>query len=140
MSEPLVTVAALIYHRKNKKLLFVKRAFEPYVDCWQLPGGHLRMNENVANAVRREVKEETNLDLRPGFFRYYDEIILHKDWHAVVLVFDGEFIGEEIVNSEEVRELRWIGREGMKGLKFAFYHKEIAEDYFNYIEKKEKEK
>jgi len=96
MSEPLATVAALVYDWKKKKLLFVKRAYEPYIDCWQLPGGHLRMNEIAVSAVRREVKEETNLDLKPRFFKYYDEIILHKDWHAAVLVFDGEFLGRRL--------------------------------------------
>jgi len=47
---------------KNKKILLVKRAFEPAKGEWSLPGGFIELGETPENAASRELKEETNLN------------------------------------------------------------------------------
>ena len=44
------------------KVLLIQRANQPFKDRWALPGGFVDMNETVEESVKRELKEETNLE------------------------------------------------------------------------------
>lgn len=46
---------------KKLKILLIRRASFPYKDCWALPGGFCRNNEDVYETARREFYEETNV-------------------------------------------------------------------------------
>ena len=57
-------VAASSVVIKNEKILLVKEIrFGKYI--WSLPGGLLEKGENIIDGVIREVKEETNIDIKP---------------------------------------------------------------------------
>ena len=47
--------------KKALKVLLIKRANYPYMDCWALPGGFAKLGEDVAETARRELYEETNV-------------------------------------------------------------------------------
>lgn len=48
------------------RLLLIRRGHAPSVGLWSVPGGHVEPGETLAQAVVREVREETGLDVRPG--------------------------------------------------------------------------
>ena len=48
--------------KKSLKLLLIKRANYPYKDCWALPGGFCRPDEDVYKTAKRELFEETNVE------------------------------------------------------------------------------
>jgi len=48
--------------KKALKLLLIKRGTYPYKNCWALPGGFCRPNEDVHETARRELFEETNVE------------------------------------------------------------------------------
>ena len=48
--------------KKSLKLLLIKRAGYPYKDCWALPGGFCRPDEDVYETAKRELYEETNVE------------------------------------------------------------------------------
>src|ERR1039457_1742919 len=60
---PIVGVGALIFHRG--RILMAQRGKEPLKGWWSLPGGALEVGESLDFAVRREVREETGLEIEP---------------------------------------------------------------------------
>src|SRR5918996_73404 len=58
---PVVGVGAVVV--RDGRALIVKRAHEPRKGEWSLPGGLLELGESLPDAIRREIKEETTLDV-----------------------------------------------------------------------------
>lgn len=63
-AEPKVAVVARI--ERAGTVLLVRRAIEPGQGLWSLPGGFLNVDETPAQALRREVREETAVDIEPA--------------------------------------------------------------------------
>jgi mutator protein MutT len=61
---PVVGVGAVVV--RDGKALIVKRAHEPRKGEWSLPGGRVELGESLEDAARREIKEETGLDVEIG--------------------------------------------------------------------------
>lgn len=59
---PVAAVGALVTNDANE-LLLVRRARDPGKGKWGLPGGFVDRNESIEDAMRREVREETELEL-----------------------------------------------------------------------------
>ena len=59
--DPKVVVVVVL--EKDKKILMVKRAIPPFIGLWSIPGGYVDRGEIVENAGRREILEETTLDV-----------------------------------------------------------------------------
>ncbi|MFY9150954.1 MAG: NUDIX hydrolase [Prolixibacteraceae bacterium] len=57
---PAVTVDAILISNRNSVLL-IERGREPFLGKWALPGGFIDMDEELDQACRREVEEETGL-------------------------------------------------------------------------------
>src|SRR6266480_1470427 len=73
-TRPLVGVGALIFQRG--KILMAQRGKEPLKGWWSLPGGALETGESLQAAVRREVREETGLEVEPqGVFEIFERIM-----------------------------------------------------------------
>jgi 8-oxo-dGTP diphosphatase len=81
---------------------------------WDIPGGFLDEGEDPLDGLRRELKEETGLDVEPERFlgiwidRYGGdstaESTLNLYWTALV-------VGGEAVPADDVSELRWFNRD-----------------------------
>ncbi len=56
-------LAAVVLVEARGKLVLVKRAIEPALGRWSFPSGYVDRGEAVEDAARREVKEETGLDV-----------------------------------------------------------------------------
>jgi 8-oxo-dGTP diphosphatase len=61
---PIVGVGAVVI--QNGRVLLVRRAQEPLKGEWSLPGGAVEVGETLREAIRREVQEETHLDVEVG--------------------------------------------------------------------------
>ena len=62
VSKIFVTVDVLVINKKTEEILLIKRLNEPFKDCWALPGGFVDENEDLEQAARRELFEETNIE------------------------------------------------------------------------------
>jgi len=85
---PVVGVGAVIV--RDGRALIIKRAHEPRKGEWSLPGGLLELGESLTDAVRREIREETNLDIEVGpIIETFDRV--HRDadgrirYHFVII-------------------------------------------------------
>jgi ADP-ribose pyrophosphatase YjhB (NUDIX family) len=50
---------------RNGKVLLIRRTIEPFIGCWDIPGGFCEVDEHPAQAALREVWEETGLEIEP---------------------------------------------------------------------------
>ncbi|WP_425484562.1 NUDIX hydrolase [Haloechinothrix aidingensis] len=55
-----------VVHDPAGRLLLIRRANEPGKGLWSVPGGRVRPGESDAQALVRELREETGLEVRPG--------------------------------------------------------------------------
>ncbi len=75
-AHPVVGVGAVVV--RDGRALIIKRAHEPRKGEWSLPGGLLELGESLQDAVRREIKEETGLDVEVGpMIETFDRV--HRD-------------------------------------------------------------
>ena len=127
---PETTVAAIVTSVENGKtqVVLIRRGSEPYKGRWWLPGGHIDLYEPAMDAIVREVKEETGLDLNARFVRYFDEVIPAHDIHAVVLVFEGPGTGTLQAQPGEVTEIGWFSLDEARALPLAFRHNQILDE------------
>ena len=60
---PAVTVDVAIFTIRNDelKVLLIKRALDPFLGSWALPGGFVELDESLVEAAKRELKEETGV-------------------------------------------------------------------------------
>ncbi len=122
------TVGAVIW--KEHSVLLAKRDHEPFKGKWCIPGGHVEFGEHPDEAVRREVREETGLELSAcGFFRFYSEYYEHMQWHAVVLIYEGSGEGILVPQAGEVSELRYVPFDQALDMELAFNHNDIIRDF-----------
>jgi 8-oxo-dGTP diphosphatase len=101
------------------RVLLTRRAWEPYAGMWDLPGGFLHEHEHPLDGLRRELAEETGLEVEPtewfGAFMvaYGDE----PDARTVLnLVWEARVVGGEEHAADDVSEVRWFARDELPPL------------------------
>jgi ADP-ribose pyrophosphatase YjhB (NUDIX family) len=116
---PYLAVSAAIV--RDGELLVVRRARPPMQGLFTLPGGGVECGEGLADAVRREVLEETGLTIEPVALAGTREVISHDDngrvqGHFVILAFAARWVAGEPQLNDELAEARWIRPAGLQEL------------------------
>ena len=106
MTTPTAAVGAFIFDRDGR-ILLVERGTPPGVGLWTVPGGKLEMNETLAQAVAREVREETGLVVEVGTLACVVER-MSEGYHYVILDYLARVIGGELTAASDVRDARWV--------------------------------
>jgi len=117
---PFLAVSAAIL--RDGKVLIVRRARKPALGVYTLPGGVVEAGETLEQAIVREVKEETALDIAPVTLAGHREVVIRDDEgrverHFVILCFAARWLGGEPALNEELDEARWIDPAELAGLK-----------------------
>ena len=105
---PLVAVGAVAL-RDDGALLLVRRGKAPALGRWSLPGGRVDWGETLSDALRREVAEETGLEVAPGKLaglverRYLDE-----GFRYVILDYHVTVTGGTLRPGSDVTDARWV--------------------------------
>ncbi len=92
----------------SERLLMIRRGRGPAAGEWAIPGGRVETGETLAEAVVRELQEETSLEGVCGEFVGWDERI-GKDFHFVLLAFRVTLLDEvEPVAGDDAAEVAWV--------------------------------
>jgi 8-oxo-dGTP diphosphatase len=114
--QPIIGVGAVIV--ECGRLVLVKRGAEPALGKWSFPGGAIELGETVRDAVIRETKEETRLDVelvedRP--MDAYDILTLDKTgrlrYHYVLLQFLVRPKQGKLEPTSDVTDAKWVSFE-----------------------------
>jgi ADP-ribose pyrophosphatase YjhB (NUDIX family) len=113
-------VGALIFD--GDAILLVERAGEPLKGYWSLPGGLLEAGELIEDAVRREVLEETGLEVELLYrFDIFERIMRDSEgrpeYHYVLVDYVCKAVGGELRPADDVSRVEWVLRENLRNYK-----------------------
>lgn len=108
----------IFLQNEEGKYLLVKRSAEKYgkVDGeWDIVGGRIEAGSELLENLRREVREETGLEItsEPRLIAAQD-IIPNTERHIVRLSYVGNTTGEPVLDTSENTEYRWLSLEELK--------------------------
>ncbi len=117
---PLIGVGALIFDRG--RILLAQRGKEPLKGWWSLPGGLLELGESLDDAVRREVREETGLEVRPaGVLEIFERIMRDAagapEYHYVLIDYVCRITGGALQAGSDVCAVRWTAHAELASLR-----------------------
>jgi len=112
-AHPTVTVGALIVDPMGRVLMIRTRK---WLNLWGIPGGKIKFGESSTDALRRELKEETNLDIGEIEFVLVQDCVcskeFYRDAHFVLLNYTCRCSGDsEVRLNHEAQEFRWVSVE-----------------------------
>lgn len=125
---PFITVDAII--EINGGIVLIQRSNPPF--GWALPGGFVDYGESLEEAVTREAKEETGLDLMNlKQFHTYSESNRDPRFHTIATTFIAQAKGKPKAG-DDAKGLKIAKLSEIKDMDFAFDHKKILSDYLEY--------
>ena len=113
-------VGALII--ENGRILLVERGHEPLKGYWSLPGGLVEAGERIEHATRREVREETGLDVEivtliEIFERIMKDAEGRTEYHFVLVDYLCRPTGGVLCAADDASRCEWFAPEEIAGLR-----------------------
>jgi ADP-ribose pyrophosphatase YjhB (NUDIX family) len=110
-TRPFLAVSAAIF--RDGKVLVVRRARKPALNLYTMPGGVVEAGETLTEAVAREVREETSLQIEVLALAGHREAVMRDaqdrvERHFVIMCFAARWISGEPVLNEELDDARWL--------------------------------
>ena len=132
---PTPTVDAII--QKNSQILLIERKKEPFKGYTVLPGGFVNEGERVEDAAKREVKEETSLDIvLLEILGVYSEPRRDPRGHVMSTVFIGKISKRsskvDAIAQDDAAAIEWLDLKEVVDTKFGFDHGKIIADYIRW--------
>ncbi|MGH3878481.1 MAG: NUDIX hydrolase [Actinophytocola sp.] len=114
----MIRCVGAVVHDAAGRLLLIKRGQAPGAGLWSLPGGRVEPDESDAEAVVRELREETGLEVRVG------ELVGRVERPAPAGVFEifdyaGVVVGGSLRAGDDAAEVGWVDLAGFESLSAA---------------------
>lgn len=104
MEEKQARVGIGVFIIKDGKFLMQKRLGSHGAGSWSVPGGHLEFGESFEDTARREVKEETNLEIKNvRFGAVTNDFFVEDNKHYVTIWVISEWASGEVENLEPTK-------------------------------------
>ncbi len=114
---PVASVGAVIVD--EGRILLVQRGRGTYEGAWAVPAGRQRYGETMEEAVRREVAEETGLEVEVGDPVWIGDILDDADppaYHYSVVDFAAFVVGGELRPGDDAADARWVDLAAVRDL------------------------
>jgi 8-oxo-dGTP diphosphatase len=117
-SRPFLGVGALIF--EDGRILLVERGKEPLKGYWSIPGGIVETGEKLEEGVRREVLEETGLEVEPfSMFEIFERIIPDAEgkpeYHYVLIDYLCRRLNGEPAAASDASRVAWVSEPELGG-------------------------
>lgn len=112
---PAIGVGGIVFNDK-RQVLMIQRNQPPAMGLWSVPGGKLEGGESLSDACKREIKEETGLDVVVKNIVAVVERRI-EGFHYVVIDFLAHLLGDENtmpVAQSDVAEAKWISLDNIQ--------------------------
>jgi len=133
---PIVGVGGVVVHRG--RVLLVRRGREPLKGQWSIPGGLLELGEELTAGVRRELKEETGLEVEPlEALAVFDRIFREGSrvrYHYVIVDYACRWKRGRLRPASDVLDARWVRREDLPKYKLTEKAKKVVLQCFDIFE------
>ena len=127
---PEPTCGALIFNPAGKIFLMKSHKWR---DKYVIPGGHVELGEKIEDALKREIKEETELDIHDVEFICFQEFIYGEEFwkkkHFIFFDFACKTNSTEVKLNSEGQEFVWVTLEEALKLPIEPYSKKTIEEY-----------
>jgi ADP-ribose pyrophosphatase YjhB (NUDIX family) len=104
-----VSVAGVIVDDQGRALLIQRRDN----GHWEAPGGVLELNEDIVSGLRREVREETGLEIEPELLT---GVYKNMKRGIIALVFRCHTVGGSLAVTDESQAFRWMTSDEVRAL------------------------
>lgn len=108
-------VAAVLFLADRERILLVKRGVIPEKGRWALPAGFVDLGEHPEAAARREMREETGLEVE--IVRLLN-LEFDPDSKVMTLLYRVRQVGGALAAGDDVDDARWFTRDGLPDLAF----------------------
>ena len=127
---PEPTAGALIFNPEGK--LFLMKSHK-WLGKYVVPGGHIELGETIEEAVIREVKEETNLDIHDVRFLLFQEFIFDESFwrknHYIFFDYVCRTDSSDVILNHEAEEYVWVSVEDALKLQIEHYTRVAIDKY-----------
>jgi 8-oxo-dGTP diphosphatase len=131
---PSVTTDTLVFSIRDRRLhiLLIERRIDPFAGRWAIPGGFLKMDEDLVDCAARELREETGLDDLRGLplsqFRTYGAVDRDPRGRVITVAFLTLVPSDHLTvrGMSDASAARWFPLEDLPDL--AFDHQRIVAD------------
>lgn len=129
-------VSAILVSKDNKVFQAKKNSKKGgvYIDCWHIPGGGIEEGEDLIEALKREVLEETDIDISPYKIELFDDkgtgksektlkdgekVMCNMKFNVYKIAISDKLASEVKVhlNDDEFEAYKWITIEELKNEK-----------------------
>ena len=106
----------------NNRILLVERGQDPLKGYWSLPGGAVETGERLEQALRREVREETGLEVETialieVFERIMSDTAGQTEYHFVLMDYLCRPAGGVLCAADDASRCEWFERDEIAGLR-----------------------
>lgn len=137
---PAVTTDCVVfgYDKDEMKVLLIERGGEPFKGMWAIPGGFLNMNETAEEGARRELREETGLEVKDiKQLHCFSDPRRDPRGRTISIAFTASTELKAIKAGDDASKARWFTFDEIPAL--AFDHEDILRMAMETLPKKETE-